>query len=284
MLLRANCERARVRPPGRQQEVDQYFQSEALFWRDIYLESDVYAVVHQQRRDLALAWVDTLALPPQAPVLEVGCGAGATALALVQRGLVVHALDAAPAMVELTRQLAARSGVEGGVGVSLGDVQRLGFPADQFSLIVALGVLPWLDSPAEALREMTRVLRPGGYIIVNADNRWRLNSLLDPLLWLRVFVGRLLRRFGLLKRTPSPAVHRHSISRFDSMLRAAGLERMRGIALGFGPFSILGWGFLPDSVGVRLHGMLQRLADRNAPVLRVTGSQYLVIARKPERG
>jgi ubiquinone/menaquinone biosynthesis C-methylase UbiE len=270
--------------PDQQNTVDRYFQSQALFWRDIYLKSDVYSVIHQQRRDLALAWVDGLELPAGTPVLEVGCGAGATAVALAGRGLAVQAVDSAPAMLELTRQLAARSGVEDRLGVALGDVQHLDFAASQFSLVVALGVLPWIDSPGAALLEISRVLRPGGYIIANVDNRWRLNRLLDPMLWLRAFAGRLLQRSGLLNRTTPPAVNKHTISRFNSMLRAAGFERMRGIALGFGPFSILGWRFLPYPVGVRFHWILQRLAERNAPVLRATGAQYLVLARKPEHG
>ena len=40
---------------------------------------------------------------------------------------------------------------------------------EQFPLVVALGVIPWLHSPTKALSEMARVLERGGYLVVNAD-------------------------------------------------------------------------------------------------------------------
>jgi ubiquinone/menaquinone biosynthesis C-methylase UbiE len=264
-----------------QNKVDRYFQSQALFWRDIYLKPDVYSVIHQQRRELALAWVDTLHLAPQTPVLEAGCGAGAMAVALAHRGLEVCAVDSVPAMVDLTRRLAAAEGVENAVGASLGDVYHLEFSAGEFSLVVALGVLPWLDSPGSALREMARVLRPGGYVLASADNLWRSNCLLDPVLWLRPQAGRTLRRLGILKRPAAPPTQRLSRRRFEALLQEAGLEPVRHAAVGFGPFSLLGWPFLPDPMGVRLHFLLQRLAARGAPLLGSSGAQHLVLAKKP---
>lgn len=272
---------AQVCRPDQQNNVDLYFQSQALFWRDIYFKPDVYSVIHQQRRELALAWVDTLGLARQTPVLEAGCGAGAMAVALARRGLAVHAVDSVPAMVELTTQLAAGYGVEGGVAAALGDVHHLDFSSGRFGLVVALGVLPWLDSPETALREMARVLRPGGYALVSADNLWRFNYLLDPVLWLRPHAGRVLRRLGLLKRPAAPPTQRLSWRRFEAVLQAAGLKPVRRAALGFGPFSLLGCFCPPDSIGVRLHCLLQRLAERGAPVLGSTGTQHLVLAKKP---
>src|SRR6185437_14794813 len=63
---------------------------------------------------------------------------------------------------------------------TVGDIHHLCFGEGTFSLVLALGVTPWLDALAEPLREVRRVLRPGGHLIVSADNRWRLNAILDP--------------------------------------------------------------------------------------------------------
>src|SRR5437773_1141181 len=72
-------------------------------------------------------------------------------------------------------------------------------------------------------------------------------------------------------------------SSFDLVLRlgvAAGLEKIAGRTVGFGPFSVLGWKVLSDSSGVRVHRRLQQLADRGVPILRSMGTQYIVLARK----
>jgi len=50
--------------------------------------------------------------------------------------------------------------------------------------------------------------------------------------------------------------------------------------LGFGPFSLLGWQFIPDHAGLRLHHWLQKLADQGVPILPATGTQQLVLSRR----
>src|SRR2546423_1785227 len=67
-------------------EVRKYFESAALYWRDIYGLQDVFAVIHQERHAAVLSLVDQLSLPRRSDVLEIGCGAGLTTVALAERG------------------------------------------------------------------------------------------------------------------------------------------------------------------------------------------------------
>src|SRR2546425_10052948 len=96
-----------------QEEVNTYFQAQLSYWKDIYAENSVQAEIYRARQARALAWIDELALVPGSHVLEVGCGAGFLSVELAQRGLRVHAIDSAQAMVEVARQYAAESGRAG---------------------------------------------------------------------------------------------------------------------------------------------------------------------------
>jgi ubiquinone/menaquinone biosynthesis C-methylase UbiE len=274
-----------------QEAINAYFDGESRFWNDIYSGTDVYSVIHQHRRALALGWINGLRLPPGARVLEVGCGAGGTAVALAQRGLEVDATDSVPAMVELARRNAEQAQVGERIRTRVADVQALDFPDQAFELVIALGVLPWLPAPADAVREIERVLKPNGSVIANIDNERRLNRLLDPklnprLAGLRSTVKRGLGLLGIrtAPRPPAAIVSRQSLAEFDRLLASAGLERITGQTLGFGPFTLLGREVIQGSLGVRLHHRLQTLADRGTPGVRSTGSQYLVLARKSAQG
>jgi ubiquinone/menaquinone biosynthesis C-methylase UbiE len=220
-------------------------------------------------------------------VLEVGTGAGLTAVSLARRGYQVAAVDATAAMTETARRHADEAAVSSRLHVSLGDAHLLPFASGAFSLVVALGVVPWLHSPEQAAREMARVLAPGGHVVVNADNRARLTDLLDPLR--TPAAGRLRRAAKSALATTTgwrPGHHGapatfHRRAEFDRIVAAAGLERVAGATFGFGPFTLLGRRLLPDPVGVRVNASLQGLADRGVPGLRSVGVQYLVVARKP---
>ncbi|MGH9773806.1 MAG: methyltransferase domain-containing protein [Candidatus Acidiferrales bacterium] len=269
-----------------QREVNAHFQSAAVFWKDIYHRSDVYSVIHQQRQRVVLEIVDHLGLPRSSRILEVGCGAGLTTVELARRGFHIEAVDVVENMLALTRQSAANAEVEGRVKTSFADAHALPHDGNKFDLILAMGVVPWLHSPREALQEMARVLKPGGHMIVNSDNRWRLNHVVDPLRFpplehLRRRLSPLLQRIGL--RRPVTRSHRYSLKQFDSFLLQAGLEKASSRTLGYGPFSFLNYEILPDSIGVQVHCVLQKLADRRWPVIQSTGSQYIVLARKRQR-
>jgi ubiquinone/menaquinone biosynthesis C-methylase UbiE len=271
------------RSPGPTARVDGskgFFAATARFWGDIYTGSDVFSVIHQDRLQRALRLVDELRLPPGSRVLDVGCGAGLFSIALTERELAVDAVDEAPEMMELLLKNAKRSGVQGHIATRTASVYELAFPDATFALVAALGLIPWLRSPGDALREMARVLEPGGHLIVNADNRARLQHLVDPAS--NRLVAPLKRRVvRALGRGPGRRTVLHSRKEFDRLLTSAGLERRRGCTFGFGPFTFLGNPLFSDRVGVSLNRRLQSLADGGAPILRSMGAQYLVLARKP---
>jgi SAM-dependent methyltransferase len=94
-------------------------------------------------------------------VLDVGCGTGVITeeLAARTRGKVVG-VDIDTAMIEAAR---ARGGQ---AEYRVGDARRLDFPDHHFDVVTCHFLLIWVDDPARAVREMARVTRPGGAVLV----------------------------------------------------------------------------------------------------------------------
>ena len=266
--------------------VDAFFRDYSSYWRDVYQEDDLNALIYRLRQASVLALADRLELPEESAVLEVGCGAGLTTVALARRGYVVDAIDTVEAMIGLTRQAALAAGVGSRVRTSLESVLEMTFPAQHFDLVVSMGVLPWLEQPKDVLSEMSRVVKPGGHVIVTADNHWCLSQMFDPLCFpglrsARWKIADMLKRFGLRKAS-RPRLYRHSIRQIDALLSQVGLQKLQGMTIGFGPFTLFKQKLLSDHFDIKLHEGLQALADRQFPGIRSFGTEYIVLARKPQ--
>ena len=268
------------------ERVTRQFEQRSVWWDRIYQEASLESRILRRRQQVALAWIDALALPEGSPVLEVGCGAGATAVELVRRGHQVYASDRSLAMLRRTQEHARTSGVGGLVTPILGDAQRLMFPTGVLDLVLALGVLSWLQDPNAAIKEMARVTRPGGHVLVTSLNSLDLARLLDPLrtplFALAKSVARLVA--AELGRLPQGRVRptRHPSWSVQRSLRRSGLLPIRQATVGFGPFTYLGKTLLPDNHAIRVEQALQRRADSHSKLLRSTGRLCLVLARKPD--
>ncbi len=272
-----------------QEKVHAYFQSQSSYWRDIYASGGVNAEIYRNRHARVLNWVKSLDLAPGSKVLEVGCGAGFMSIALAERGFQVYAIDSVESMVEQTREHVKQAGVNQLLFLNTGDAYTLNFEDDSFNLVIALGVIPWLEQPELAISEMARVTRTGGYIILTADNRSRLNFLLDPLLNpafapLKLGMKQKLERLGIRRRSANKVdevFHTyHDRHYIDKALASEELVKNRNLTLGFGPFTLFRRKVIPEALGTALHRSLQHFADWGIPGLRFTGSQYLVLVRK----
>jgi len=271
---------------SQQQYVTDLFESTAAYWRSVYSDERLVPTIYQDRHSTALGWVQDLGLRPNARILEVGCGAGLLTVALARNGYMVDALDSTDAMLQMTWNRAARQDLQDRVRVHAGDVHALPFQAHSFDLVIALGVIPWLHSEQLALREMRRVLKSGGFLLVTADNNARLDRILDPLSSPLLAPLRLAaKHFLRLCRLWSPAsrfqAKRHYPAEIDASIAECGFDRVKSSTVGFGPFTFLGKSVFTDAVGVRLHRRLQTLASRQgAFLLGRAGSHYLVLATK----
>jgi len=98
-------------------------------------------------------------------VLDVGCGAGHTALALAPRVRGVTAIDVTPEMLGVAAELAKTRGVAN-VSFRHADATALPFDASSFDLATSRYSAHHFADPAAALTELARVLRPGGRFLL----------------------------------------------------------------------------------------------------------------------
>jgi len=120
---------------------------------------------------------DRLGLRPGDRVLDMGCGAGRHAFEMYRRGADVIAFDRDADELDGVRNLFAAMKEAGEVpgaaqaDVKEGDALSLPFADGEFDRIVCAEVLEHIAADVEAIKELIRVLRPGGTVAITVP-RW----------------------------------------------------------------------------------------------------------------
>ena len=122
------------------------------------LDVDEHHWWYRGRRRIIQAELDRLALPNPARVLDAGCGSGRTLQELVRYGA-VEGIELSPDAAEV----AARRGYG---EVTVGRLEELPWSGDTFDLITCLDVIEHTPDDRAALRELRRVSKPAGWLLV----------------------------------------------------------------------------------------------------------------------
>ena len=109
--------------------------------------------------------VEASGASPTDTVLDVACGPGLVAAAFARVCRHVTGIDLTPAMIDRARALIAERGL-GNVTLTVGDVLPLPYDDGAFSVVVSRFAFHHFPDPAAVLREMIRVCRPGGRVVV----------------------------------------------------------------------------------------------------------------------
>lgn len=113
---------------------------------------------YRGRRRIIRAELDRLRLPADAHILDAGCGSGRTLVELVDYGT-VSGIELSPAAAEVARSR--------GLGdVRIGRVEELPFASESFDLVTCLDVIEHTPDDRITLRELRRVTRVGGWLLL----------------------------------------------------------------------------------------------------------------------
>ncbi len=191
-------------------------------------------------------------------VLELGCGTGVFLSKTACRGARIHGLD-----LSMDLLLKARDRVRGSTSVSLecGDAERLPYPDSVFDSAYGSSVLHHLHVES-ALREVMRVLRPGGRIAFTEPN------LVNPLVYAIFHLPWFKTRYGT-----SP--NEMAFTRF----RCARLLRN----IGYDHVSVRPFDFLYPSLPAASLPWARRVAValERVPFVREIAGSLMITARKP---
>ncbi|WP_236794403.1 class I SAM-dependent methyltransferase [Amycolatopsis sp. GM8] len=218
---------------------------------------------------------------PGGELLDVGCGPGMLVEHLVRTRPDAFSITACDQSVAMIDAVTAKVGHREDVRVSLGSVEKMPFPDACFDVVLATGVLEYVNVD-RALPEITRVLRPGGVAVVTMLNPLSPYRLVEwGLYWpARRVLGRVEAALGV------PPQHRHGARRTG--IRALPARRLRHKLSGAG-LLVEDLVFYDVTYLVPPLDRLRRRRDdpdstvRRRGVGRILGTAYLIAARTPGR-
>lgn len=198
-------------------------------------------------------------------MLDVGCGTGYHLNRYRERGFDLSGMDGSEEMLRQARLLNPE------IDFKLGDVEKLPFPDQGFEFVMCVEVLRYLPDIGPCLREIHRVLKPGGMALITAAPPLQANAYWP--------VNRLtsLLRVGQLTKLKQ---FFHSASRLRRECRAAGFNSAEVHGVYGGPMI-----WLEHLVPTAMPRVLRAwekvdAATADAKVLRVFANMTLVVAKK----
>ena len=238
---------AQLTGAARQQYVADLF---ARISRHYDLMNDIMTFGMHRRWKSSTVALATVAFP--GPALDVSTGTGDIAFRLARQpsSESVVALDLLPQMINIARSRSENQ-CNAKVAMIVGDALSLPFPDSTFSCTTAGFSLRNMPDAAQAISEMTRVLRPGGRVALlelsPMDSGLRANLFRVYFHNLVPLIGKLIARDrAAYTYLPQSVDQFYEAEELASILRNSGLERVSYKRLGFGTVCIH-WGDKPVS-------------------------------------
>ncbi len=134
-----------------------------MFWDKISALYDLFETVYNGRVYTGTGKKVAEFIEPSDEVLECACGTGAISIYIAQKCKKLIATDFAPGML---RQAAKKCRKYSNVVFKKADITNIKCKDERFDKVVAGNVIHLLPEPEKALRELERVVKPGGKIII----------------------------------------------------------------------------------------------------------------------
>ena len=150
-------------------DVRTYFDRESSRYLDErYLRPSCDQLSYQNRRRLALELLG----PGPGRIVDIGSGPGVFSSELLTRGFRVVEVDVSLEMLRESRRRIESDSRERGRRIRFveGSLPGLPLAAGAFDAALCIGVLAYVRDPSESIREIRRILKPGGLVVLQVSN------------------------------------------------------------------------------------------------------------------
>ena len=271
--------------PGLKERALRYFEARSDLYAERYLVTASGDVLRPRHRAI-VQMVREMGLPPDARILDLGCGPGFLSFDLAAQGYRGIGVDAALTMIRLCNRRAATEGLSGVWRYQLGDVEALPFRNESFDAAICAGVIEYLPTDENILHEAARVLRRGGRFILCVTNKYGYTVSLSALLYRikqirgAIKLASILRRiavggkYGVMEFGFLPRKHRPWAAREAMTKHGFRIDKDKYVHFTLLPAPLC-------ALTSRLRPALdERLDVLDRTPLRIIGSCYMMSARK----
>lgn len=235
------------------QDVEEYFSRQTEYWRIVYDEKNQHnsmlRLEMNNRKRYVLNLIDKYRNDEQVSILDIGSGSGGIFFDLLGNE------NIAPVSIDISMQmcrelkdssLAIR---KNGTTCIQADVEYLPFPEKHFDMVICIGVIQYLEKDSTAIREVSRVLKKNGILLITTPNLLRLHNFLDPYYYfsaIKHIKRKLFKSVGSniensqttrFKTNEDFSNRKYFYWQLNKFFRINSLSKLENRAIGYGPIS-----------------------------------------------
>ena len=164
-----------------------YFAKKNLYWQTIYnpkhQQGNLFMNAHiRTRKETVLNLLDNCSETAALQILDMGCGTSALMKDILNRGHQVVGIDICPEMLAAAKK-SVKKYFSKKAFLSCADIEKLPFKDNSFDVVTCVGVIEYLYNEDSGLREIKRIIKDSGFLIVELPNMIKLNKM-----WIQNFI------------------------------------------------------------------------------------------------
>lgn len=256
------------------------FDRNLRWWQDVYrgdLPQGFFSFEMRCRLELVAGLLTAeIATKENPDVLECGCGPGDILERLAPLACKLTGLDLNQRYLNLAAgRVPEATLIDGNIG-------QLPFPDASFDVVYAVGVFQYLQDERAAAREISRVTKEGGFVLISFANYRMLHLFFDP-----YYLFRAVKKiFG--SDTPEVnnefdenKIRRYPLAQLRNLFREYGMDEIQSMTTSYGPLKFWRREFLPLATSMRISEALRNGNEMTMlSGLKCVGNHLILTLRK----
>lgn len=247
-------------------------QGSAIRWNDMYNSPKKVVDLHYiLRRDYTANTIDDFVKSgdfesSSAKILDLGCGAGPLIASLAERGIPAVGVDYSFDMVKLASTEVGEVS-SNSVNLLQANCEQLPFEDNYFDCVICLGLISFLEEIEPTIKEVQRILKPGGLMVISFRNTFR-EIAADPYQLLRFSIRKLAGKSNKSEASDMDIGKYFNPLDIEQTLQKIKFPIQKHRGIGFGPIKLYYRTLLPVSVSLKISRLMDNL-------FRILGSGLL---------